>query len=78
MTNSGAARQGTCRIFIAPKADERNIPLPYNQQRIYTIEMDKFTVNCKLFILDGLGNANLLNLTFFNSDGWREQNRSAI
>ena len=49
VTNSGGARQGTCRIFIAPKADERGIPLTYNQQRLFVIEMDKFYVNCEYF-----------------------------
>lgn len=45
--SSSAPRQGTCRIFIAPKTDERGTALSFNDQRLYMIEMDKFTVNCK-------------------------------
>ncbi|XP_055602435.1 phenoloxidase 8-like [Uranotaenia lowii] len=41
---SGSMRRGTCRIFIGPKTDERNIPLTYQEQRILMIELDKFTV----------------------------------
>ncbi|EAT34245.1 AAEL013499-PA [Aedes aegypti] len=44
VNNSGARRRGTCRIFIGPKTDERNIPLTYQEQRILMIELDKFNV----------------------------------
>ncbi|EDW61649.1 phenoloxidase 2 [Drosophila virilis] len=44
VTNSGAKRTGTCRIFICPKTDERNQPLRLEEQRLMAIEMDKFTV----------------------------------
>lgn len=47
VTNSGAKRTGTCRIFICPKTDERNQPLRLEEQRLMAIEMDKFTVECK-------------------------------
>lgn len=48
VTNSSAElRKGTCRIFIAPKIDEKGIVLSFEQQRLMMIEMDKFTVNCK-------------------------------
>uniref|UniRef100_A0A182MF15 Tyrosinase copper-binding domain-containing protein n=1 Tax=Anopheles culicifacies TaxID=139723 RepID=A0A182MF15_9DIPT len=43
---SGAARRGTCRIFIAPKVDERNTPLTMDEQRLLMVELDKFRVNC--------------------------------
>lgn len=39
--------QGTCRIFLIPKFDERGEPLRYRDQRSFAIEMDKFLVNCK-------------------------------
>ncbi|XP_035911269.1 phenoloxidase 2-like [Anopheles stephensi] len=42
---SGAARRGTCRIFIAPKVDERNTPLTMDEQRLLMVELDKFRVN---------------------------------
>ncbi|XP_034653505.1 phenoloxidase 2 [Drosophila subobscura] len=44
VTNRGARRTGTCRIFICPKVDERNQPLRLEDQRLLAIEMDKFTV----------------------------------
>ncbi|XP_037712887.1 phenoloxidase 2 [Drosophila subpulchrella] len=44
VTNNGAKRTGTCRIFICPKVDERNMPLRLEEQRQMAIEMDKFTV----------------------------------
>lgn len=75
VSNSGGSRQGTCRIFIAPKADERGVPLTYNQQRIYVIELDKFTVTCKLNIFHSY---LVRNLMFLNSESRREQDRSSI
>ncbi|KAH8266304.1 hypothetical protein KR038_011975 [Drosophila bunnanda] len=45
VTNNGAKRTGTCRIFICPKVDERNQPLRLEDQRLLAIEMDKFTVD---------------------------------
>lgn len=45
--NSGAQRQGTCRIFIAPKFDERGNPWLYRDQKNMFIELDRFTVNCE-------------------------------
>ncbi|XP_017124982.1 phenoloxidase 2 [Drosophila elegans] len=45
VTNSGAKRTGTCRIFICPKVDERNQPLRLEDQRLLAVEMDKFTVD---------------------------------
>ena len=40
-------RRGTCRIFMAPKNDERGNPWLFRDQKIMFIELDKFTVNCK-------------------------------
>jgi hypothetical protein len=45
VNNNGANRRGTCRIFIAPKVDERGTALPFAQQRVLMIELDKFSVN---------------------------------
>lgn len=42
--NSGAARKGTARIYLCPKADERGTPFKLNEVRNYAIEMDKFVV----------------------------------
>ncbi|XP_053676143.1 phenoloxidase 8 [Anopheles nili] len=41
---SGAMRQGTLRIWIAPKVDERGTPLSFREQRLYFVEMDTSTV----------------------------------
>ncbi|XP_058464646.1 phenoloxidase 8-like [Malaya genurostris] len=42
--DTGAVRQGTLRIWIAPKVDERNTPLTFREQRLYFVEMDTSTV----------------------------------
>lgn len=47
VTNNGAKRTGTCRIFLCPKVDERNMALRLEDQRQMAIEMDKFTVDCE-------------------------------
>ncbi|XP_052872969.1 phenoloxidase 8-like [Anopheles cruzii] len=41
---SGASKQATLRIWIAPKVDERGTALPFREQRQYFIEMDTATV----------------------------------
>ncbi|KAK0078419.1 hypothetical protein PV325_002520 [Microctonus aethiopoides] len=41
---SNTTQMGTCRIFIGPKFDERNLPFSYRVQKDLMIEMDKFTV----------------------------------
>lgn len=46
--NSGAPREGTCRIFFCPKHDERGQTLRFRDQRTVLIEMDKFPVTCKI------------------------------
>jgi tyrosinase len=45
--SSNGNRKGTCRIFIAPKLDERGNPWLYRDQKNMFVELDKFTVNCK-------------------------------
>ncbi|XP_068086764.1 phenoloxidase 1 isoform X2 [Anabrus simplex] len=45
--NNGQQRRGTVRIFMAPKFDERGIPMIFSEQRLLFIEMDKFTVNLR-------------------------------
>lgn len=47
VNNAGAPRQGTCRIFISPKFDERGNPWLLKDQRLMMTELDKFTVNRK-------------------------------
>ncbi|XP_055859251.1 phenoloxidase 2-like [Episyrphus balteatus] len=47
VTNTGAYRKGTCRIFLCPKTDERGTPLRMTDIRNLAIEMDKFTVYLK-------------------------------
>ncbi|XP_023012800.2 phenoloxidase 1 [Leptinotarsa decemlineata] len=44
---SNGVRQGTCRIFLAPKFDERGNPWLFRDQKHMFIEMDKFMVNLK-------------------------------
>lgn len=38
---------GTCRIFLAPKYDERGYSWKFADQKIMFIELDKFKVYCK-------------------------------
>lgn len=33
----------SCRIFIAPKGDEKGEPIPLKDQRLLMAEMDRFT-----------------------------------
>lgn len=48
VTNSGnTARQGTCRIFLGPRNDERGTTLSFRDQQSLMIEMDRWTVNCE-------------------------------
>ncbi|KAJ8979152.1 hypothetical protein NQ317_006344 [Molorchus minor] len=42
---SNGNREGTCRIFLAPKHDERGNPWLFREQRLMFIELDKFKVN---------------------------------
>lgn len=46
--SSNDHQKGTCRIFLAPKFNEKNIQLSFMQQRQLFIEMDKFTVNSNI------------------------------
>lgn len=47
VVQSNSAKQGTCRIFMAPKFDERGNPWLFRDQKVMFIELDKFRVNCK-------------------------------
>lgn len=47
--NIGAPRMGTVRIFLAPKFDERGLPMLFRDQRLMFIELDKFTIQSKIF-----------------------------
>lgn len=47
VNNQGQARMGTCRIFMAPKFDERGNPWLFRDQKTLFIELDKFRVNLK-------------------------------
>ncbi|KAK4873335.1 hypothetical protein RN001_015364 [Aquatica leii] len=47
VNNAGAARQGTCRIFLGPKFDERGNPWLFQDQRNLMVEMDRFIVNLR-------------------------------
>lgn len=40
-----ALRKGTVRIFLAPKCDERDRSLTFEEQRHLMIEMDRFVVD---------------------------------
>ncbi|CAK1590404.1 unnamed protein product [Parnassius mnemosyne] len=44
VNNTGSARRATCRIFIAPKFDERNLAWALSDQRKMFVEMDRFVV----------------------------------
>ncbi|KAF5284943.1 hypothetical protein FQA39_LY16898 [Lamprigera yunnana] len=45
VNNAGAARQGTCRIFMAPAQDERGNPWLFQDQRTLFIELDRFVTH---------------------------------
>lgn len=47
--NSQTMKQGTCRIFLVPKGDERGQTLRFRDQRSLAIEMDKFVIACKKY-----------------------------
>lgn len=47
MNESETIKQGTCRIFLVPKVDERGQALRLRDQRNLAIEMDKFLVTRK-------------------------------
>ncbi|XP_058457196.1 phenoloxidase 2-like [Malaya genurostris] len=42
--DSDAQRIGFVRIFMAPRNDERGQPMPFRDQRLFMVEMDKFLV----------------------------------
>ncbi|CAG9765318.1 unnamed protein product [Ceutorhynchus assimilis] len=44
---SNSSRQGTCRIFLAPKFDEKGNPWLFRDQKNMFIELDKFKVILK-------------------------------
>lgn len=44
---TGSAKRGTCRIFLAPKFDERGNPWLFRDQKLMFIELDKFTINLR-------------------------------
>lgn len=41
---TGQATQGTCRIFLGPKFDERGLPWLFRDQKHLMVELDRFTV----------------------------------
>ncbi|KAG8238619.1 hypothetical protein J437_LFUL018537 [Ladona fulva] len=45
--NTNKQVQGTVRIFLAPKFDERGVGMLFKDQRLLFIELDKFTVTLK-------------------------------
>ncbi|XP_050510953.1 phenoloxidase 1-like [Diabrotica virgifera virgifera] len=47
VSNNGPPKQGTCRIFMAPKYDERGNPWLFRDQKHMFIELDKFKVNLR-------------------------------
>jgi Hemocyanin, ig-like domain. len=46
--STNSPKVGTVRIFLAPKFDERGVNFLFRDQRLLFIELDKFTVTCKL------------------------------
>uniref|UniRef100_A0A336MA48 CSON014281 protein n=1 Tax=Culicoides sonorensis TaxID=179676 RepID=A0A336MA48_CULSO len=41
---TGQTRLGMCRVYMAPKKDERGVNMLFRDQRVLLIEMDKFVV----------------------------------
>lgn len=53
VNNQGSAqRMGTCRIFLAPKFDEKGTTWLFRDQRLMFIELDRFTVTRKFMLLN--------------------------
>lgn len=48
VNNTGIERMGTCRIFIAPKFDEKGALWLFKDQKNMFIALDRFTINCEL------------------------------
>lgn len=46
--STNGPKVGTVRIFLAPKFDERGVNMLFRDQRLLFVELDKFTVTCKL------------------------------
>ncbi|XP_017775911.1 PREDICTED: phenoloxidase 2-like [Nicrophorus vespilloides] len=44
---AGAGKMGTCRVFLAPKFDERGNPWLFRDQKNLFIELDKFVVTLR-------------------------------
>lgn len=47
--NNKANKEGTCRIFLAPKQDERGNPWLFATHKNMFIELDKFKVTRKFY-----------------------------
>lgn len=46
----GQTRLGMCRIYMAPKNDERGVQMLFRDQRLLMVELDKFIVQSKIKI----------------------------
>jgi hypothetical protein len=46
--STNSPKVATVRIFLAPKFDERGVNMLFRDQRLMFIELDKFTITCKL------------------------------
>lgn len=56
---TGNQVMGTCRIFLAPKFDERGLPMLFRDQKHLMVELDKFTVTCKYYYHISIHNQTL-------------------
>jgi hypothetical protein len=49
--SSNGARMGTVRIFLAPKFDERGQPFQLIDQKNLFVELDRFVVTSKTYLI---------------------------
>lgn len=77
--NSRAPRQGTCRIFLCPRFDERGQTLRFRDQRSVLIEMDKFYVTCES-LAGIIAKGQLLKLIccFCYSESWTKHHQTSL
>lgn len=66
--NTKGPANGTVRIFMAPKFDERGTPLLFRDQRLLFIELDKFSVtlknNPKVNVIERQSSASNITIPF--------------
>ncbi|XP_063707043.1 phenoloxidase 2-like [Culicoides brevitarsis] len=76
---TGATRLGMCRVFMAPKNDERGVQMLFRDQRLLMIELDKFVVqlNPNTNVIRQNSTASTVTVPFEQTFRNLDQNRPA-